>query len=408
MLSIFPFTLSFFISTFQAKRIGVFTSGGNAPGFGAAIKGVVDEATKYNCEVFAYFGGPEGFINRKSCILTPDMCLSWETIGGTPLQTGRYNLEGKKEKVRAVFGQDELDGVVGIGGDDTARSLLAISKFGYRANLIGKTVDNDTPKTDRTFGPDTVVYTTLPSAIALLDDALSTGRIYVTEVMGRDNGTWTYEVFLGISSELSKIMRNLMHSAISISPFVIALIPEVPFEISEIAKHISALKNPTGLILVAEGATDPDKKLLEENAVKKEQMRTILTKEGIDGKWIDRYLPKPSRDDFGHVKKGGIALIVADELNSALDVQVQRVPDLGYQFRCWSPVNPSDSRRAYFMARHATKELICGNSPIMAAQVGTEIVSVPLEEVVQTENRKVTENSYQPFLMPGGYLYKDI
>src|SRR5699024_182005 len=117
------------------KRIGVLTSGGDAPGMNAAINGIVDEARKHNIEVRGYLEGYTGLIANDYIDLTPQNVKPHHNVGGTFIGTSRSE-EFKKPEVQARVAQqlkeNEVDGLIVIGGDGSYRGALSLSKLGIQ------------------------------------------------------------------------------------------------------------------------------------------------------------------------------------------------------------------------------------------------------------------------------------
>ena len=173
------------------KRIGVFTSGGDAPGMNAAVRAVVRTCMHRGIECVGIRRGFNGLVNGDVAPLTFDSVSGLLRRGGTALYSAR------SEEFRGEAGQQKavntckllgLDGVVGLGGDGTFRGLLELSKHGISVVGVPCTIDNDIACTTYTIGFDTACNTALDSIDKLSDTMQSHERCSVVEVMGRHAG----------------------------------------------------------------------------------------------------------------------------------------------------------------------------------------------------------------------------
>ena len=173
------------------KRIGVLTSGGDAPGMNAAIRSVVRSAIKMGIEVVGIRRGWAGLINGD--IMPMDSASVSHIInrGGTMLYTARsdeFRTEAGVQKAANTCKLLGLDGIVAIGGDGTFRGAQALSKHGISVVGIPGTIDNDIVCTDYTIGFDTAANTAVECIDRLRDTMQSHERCSVVEVMGRHAG----------------------------------------------------------------------------------------------------------------------------------------------------------------------------------------------------------------------------
>ncbi len=190
------------------KRIGVLTSGGDAPGMNAGIRAVVRASMHLGIECLGIRRGFNGLINGD--IVPMDFVQTSGLIGrgGTVLYTARSEEfrtpEGRKKAAATckLFG---LDGIVGIGGDGTYRGLLAFSKEqGVAVAGMPGTIDNDIACTDYTIGYDTACNTAIESIDRLKDTMQSHERCSVVEVMGRHAGHLA--LFVGIACGATSVL----------------------------------------------------------------------------------------------------------------------------------------------------------------------------------------------------------
>ena len=173
------------------KRIGILTSGGDAPGMNAAVRAVVRKGIYEGLEVYGINYGFAGLVAGD--IRRLDVADVGDKIqrGGTFLYSARYpefaTEEGQLKGIEQLkkFG---IEGLVVIGGDGSYHGAMALTKRGFPAVGIPGTIDNDIPGTDFTIGFDTAINTVLESIDRIRDTATSHVRTFVIEVMGRNAG----------------------------------------------------------------------------------------------------------------------------------------------------------------------------------------------------------------------------
>jgi len=176
----------------QISKIGVFTSGGDAPGMNAAIRAVVRSAIYYKKEVFGITQGYEGMITGDMVKLGARSVGNIIQRGGTILKTARSKEfrtpEGRK-KAYDNLKKTGIDALVAIGGDGTFTGLnVFYQEFGVPSICIPGTIDNDIAGTDYTIGFDTATNTAVEAIDKIRDTALSHNRLFFIEVMGRNSG----------------------------------------------------------------------------------------------------------------------------------------------------------------------------------------------------------------------------
>ncbi len=185
------------------RRIGVLTSGGDAPGMNAAVRAVVRSAIFRGIEVIGIRRGWNGLINGDIVRLDERSVAHIINRGGTILYTAR------SEEFRTPEGQQKavntckllgLDGIVAIGGDGTFRGALALSRYGISVVGIPGTIDNDIACTNYCIGFDTAANTAIDCIDKLRDTMQSHERCSVVEVMGRNAGHLALYVGLAIGA----------------------------------------------------------------------------------------------------------------------------------------------------------------------------------------------------------------
>lgn len=228
------------------NRIGVLTSGGDAPGMNAAVRATVRTARYYGMEVYGIERGWDGLIKGNLTELENRSVSDIIQRGGTFLKTARCpeftTIEGQKKAAETLEAYG-IEGLVVIGGDGSFRGAKDISdNFGVKCMGIPGTIDNDLAYTDYTLGFDTAVNTVLSAINNLRDTMQSHDRVSIVEVMGRHCGD--IALYSGIAGGAEYI-----------------LIPEKPYDLDAIAKSLikSKLRGKTSNMLVlAEGAGDLD------------------------------------------------------------------------------------------------------------------------------------------------------
>ena len=226
----------------SVKRIGVLTSGGDAPGMNACVRSVVRTAMYHGIECYGIRRGWNGLITGDIVRLDEKSIAHIVTRGGTILSTARsqelMTEEGQKKAVSTCKFLG-LDGIVAIGGDGTFRGAQALSRYGVNVVGIPGTIDNDIGCTNYCIGFDTAANTAIECIDKLRDTMQSHERCSVVEVMGRNAGYLAMYVGLAVGATA-------------------VLIPEEPidFERDVIEKIRQARFNGFThyMIVVAEGA----------------------------------------------------------------------------------------------------------------------------------------------------------
>lgn len=238
------------------KKIGVVTTGGDAPGMNAAIRAAVRIAYSKNLQVLGFERGWEGLITNTFSMLTPRSVGGIIQLGGTILHTLRcpeFEQKAGIKKAAKTLAINNVDGLVVIGGDGSLRGASELSKE-TDALMVGvpATIDNDIFGTDETIGFDTAVNTAVGEIDKIRDTAISHERIFIVEVMGRERGFLALTVGLTVGAE-------------------VVLIPEEKYDQGKIIRTIrenSAKGKKSGIIVAAEGIGDTHKlaKELERDA----------------------------------------------------------------------------------------------------------------------------------------------
>jgi 6-phosphofructokinase 1 len=224
----------------QVKKIAVLTSGGDSQGMNAAVRAVVRSGLYRGLEVYGIQRGYQGLLNRD--IRSMDLRSVGDIIqrGGTILQTARckeFMTPEGQQRGAEILREFGIDGLVVIGGDGSYQGALRLSKLGIKTMALPGTIDNDIPFTDFTIGFDTSVSIVVDAVNKLRDTMTSHERSSIVEVMGRHCGD--IALYAGLACGAEAI-----------------LVPEVPFDVKEIALQMKANFDKGkrhGIIIVAEG-----------------------------------------------------------------------------------------------------------------------------------------------------------
>ena len=229
------------------RKIGILTSGGDAPGMNAAIRAVARKALDEGVEVVGILGGYSGLIKDNIVSFTPRTVSNIISRGGTVLYSDRcpeFKTESGMAKAIETCRRHEIDAIVAMGGDGTFRGATDLTNRGIPTIGIPCTIDNDITATDYTIGFDSAMNTTLGMIDCLRDTCESHKRCNVVEVMGRDCG------------------QIALYTALA-SGAVAAVIPEVAFDeeafLARMKRLVEAGKR-SFLVIVSEGVVTPDGK----------------------------------------------------------------------------------------------------------------------------------------------------
>src|SRR5436190_9490853 len=176
----------------KVTRIGVLTSGGDAPGMNAAIRAVVRTGIYYNLEMYGIMRGFEGLIEDDIEPMDTRSVANIIQRGGTILKTARckefYEYEGRKKAFENLK-KKGINGLIIIGGDGSFRGAVEfINEFDIPCIGVAGTIDKDIAGTDFTIGFDTAVNTAVEAIDKIRDTMDAHDRIFIIEVMGRDAG----------------------------------------------------------------------------------------------------------------------------------------------------------------------------------------------------------------------------
>lgn len=278
-------------------KIGMLTSGGDCPGLNAVIRAVVRKVERnYDGQIIGFHNAWQGVLDDEYEELTIERCRGLLPRGGTILGTSRiqpYQFDDGVDRVKAAIERHGLDGFVVIGGDGSLGAARDLKHDGINVIGVPKSIDNDIAVTEMTFGFDTAVHVASAAVDRIHTTAEAHDRVVVVEVMGRNTGH--IAVRAGIAGGAT-----------------ITLIPEVPFDIQQVADAITRRHQGNryaSIIVVAEGA---------------------MPQEGT----MDP--PQYTTDRFGHQRLGGIGDLIASEIEGRTGIET-RSTSLGYIQRGGTP-----------------------------------------------------------------------
>ncbi len=331
------------------KTFGILTSGGDCPGLNAAIRGVCRAAhDRYNMTIIGIANGYRGLIDRDARLLRPEDFSGILTRGGTILGTSREKPFKERDKESdAEIGMDKvevikdnyrklnLDCLVVLGGNGTNTTGYLLSKEGLNVIGLPKTIDNDIVGTDMTFGFHSAVTIATEAIDRLHSTAHSHNRIMVIELMGHKAG-WL-SLYSGVAGGGDVI-----------------LIPEIPYDIDVIARHLLQRARDGksfSIVVVAEGVISKQEAQMDKKGRKKHREKTA----------------SPS-----------VGYRVAREIEAETGMET-RVTVLGYLQRGGIP-SPWDRVLATSLGTAAADLLARGDYGKMVAIKGTDVGAVDLSE----------------------------
>ncbi len=321
------------------RKIGVLTSGGDAPGMNAAVRAVTRTALAHGVEVVGIYRGYSGLIAKDVKELGMRDVSNMLNHGGTVLYSDRCpefkTEEGMQKAIRSC---EELgiDGIVAIGGDGTFRGASDLSVRGIPCIGIPGTIDNDVTATEHTIGFDTAMNTTLELIDRLRDTCESHARCNVVEVMGRNAGD--IAAYTALTSGATAVV-----------------LPEIPFDedkLLEKIRHSRKLGKRNFIIVVSEGMGSKYGPALTER---------IEQETGVESRFAR----------FAHVVRGGIP--------------TQKDRMLGTR-----------------MGEYAVEQLLLGKSNLVICERGSELVATDIAFALAMDRmykNKLKEGDLEPYSM---------
>jgi ATP-dependent phosphofructokinase / diphosphate-dependent phosphofructokinase len=328
-------------------KIGVLTGGGDCPGLNAVIRAVVRKGTfHYEDEFVGFMEGWRGLLDDKTMELDLAAVGGILPRGGTILRTSRTNPGKRPDGLQhcvETLKKHGCEALIAIGGDDTLSVAKKLFDKGLKVVGVPKTIDNDLAGTDFTFGFDTAVDVATEAIDRVHTTAEAHNRVIVVEVMGRDSG-WI-ATYSGIAGGADVI-----------------LIPEVPFDIDQVAETI------------------------RQRHARGRYFSIVVAAEGAKFAGGNETLPAAGLDEFGHARLGGIGSVLAQEIEKRTGFESRSVV-LGHIQRGGSP-SAFDRVLATRYGLGAIDMVHRGEFGQMAALRGNKIISIPLAEAIAS-NRKV-------------------
>jgi phosphofructokinase-like protein len=341
-------------------RIGVLTGGGDCPGLNAAIRAIVRKGIDvYGHVIVGFRDGWKGTLESEYDELTIESTRGILPRGGTILGTSRTNPFKRDDgpaQIKETMVALHLDGLIAIGGEDTLGAASRLRDEHDVAVLgVPKTIDNDLAATDVTFGYDTALQVATEAIDRLHTTAESHHRVMVVEVMGRHAGWIALQSGLAGGAD-------------------VILIPERPFDIDEVCSLLRrrhARGRAFSIVVAAEGAMPKERRM---------------------------ELAAGERDEFGHVRLGGIGHRLEHEIEERTGFET-RATVLGHVQRGGTPTafDRVLATRVGVAAIDAAHEGRWGTMPALR---GTRIELVPLDDAV-AELRTVPPEDYEaasPFM----------
>jgi len=322
------------------KRIGIVTSGGDAPGTNACIRTIARRCLYDGVELYGIFDSWDGLLKDKVRQITRDDVTGIVQTAGTILRSARSRLflnDGDAEIAKAALAKHRIEGVIVVGGNGSQMATDILANAGFPAVGVPKTIDNDLAGTELTVGFLTAVEMVTSALDNLRATAEAHNRVMVVEVMGRGVGWIAVEAGIAGGADL-------------------VLIPEVEFSVEQVCERIhtrhTKYDRNYSIVVIAEGAMDT---------------------EGL----IDPH--SKSTDNLGRAKLGGVGQNLAVQIEERLGYDA-RCTTLGYLQRCAAPIG-ADRILATRLSDRAYDLLKNGDSGTMAALQGTEVKAVKLSDI---------------------------
>jgi len=302
----------------EAKRVGVLTGGGDAPGLNPAIKGLVYRGSELGLEVIGLFDGWRSLMNPVPDVLPLDRetVRRWDRDGGTNLGSSRTNPfkqvndqgipEDRSNEVVENIERLELDAVVACGGEDTLGVAAVLAQRGVPIVGVPKTIDKDLAGTDYTLGFDTALRNISEIIERSRTPAGSHGWVQVVEVMGRHAGHLA--LWSGVAGQAH-----------------IILIPERPFRYERVFHLLTTRLGESGL---------------SRGPARRPRYAVIVVAEGARAEDGEMVTIDDRHDAFGHVRLGGIGEVLAKRIAAETPYEARAVV-LGHPQR-GGPPSPID------------------------------------------------------------------
>ncbi len=234
------------------KKIGVLTSGGDAPGMNAAVRAIVRAGLNANLEMYVIYGGYKGIIERDIEKVNRKFVAEIINRGGTKIGTARlpeFATEETQNEAVKILGEYGIDALVTIGGDGTYKGALALSRKGIKCVALPGTIDNDVASSDYTIGFSTALQTIVDCVDKLRDTSSSHQRCSVIEVMGRYCGDLALYASIATGADIvitrenpmtvEEIIKDVNEQVAMGKHHVMVIVTEHTLDVSDLAKQIT-------------------------------------------------------------------------------------------------------------------------------------------------------------------------
>jgi 6-phosphofructokinase 1 len=338
----------------KIRKIGIITGGGDCSGLNAVINGITKTAVnKYGVEVVGFTRGYSGLYKNDYRPLGLRSVSGILHEGGTILKSsnkdnlfnyrvrnddGSYSYKDVSDEALKNLKYLGVDALIVIGGDGTLTSARDFHRKGIPVVGVPKTIDNDLPATDVTFGYNTSLETICDALDKIHTTAYSHDRVMVVEVMGRNSGWLALEGGLAGSAD-------------------VILIPEIPYDLSAVVEKVrqrDAFGRNFTIVVVSEGAKPKD------------------------GKQTVREIVEDSADS---IRLGGVGQVITDQLQELIPEHEVRYTNLAYIQRGGN-TSQFDRALGLLFGVNAVDLLMNGGTGRMVQLRSRKITSIPLEEVV--------------------------
>ncbi len=360
------------------EKVGIITGGGDCSGLNAVISGVTKTAlSKYGIEVIGYRRGYFGLYHNDFIELDADSISGIAHEGGTLIkasnkdnlfnyrikrENGSYDYEDVSDVAIENMKAEGVDALIVVGGDGTLTSARDFYRKGVPVVGVPKTIDNDLPATDITFGFNTALENIVDALDKIHTTAYSHDRVIVVEVMGRHTGWLALEG--GFAGSADAI-----------------LIPEIPYDLEKVAEKIrrrDAQGKHFSVIVVSEGAKPKD--------------GDVHVREVVD-------------DSPDSVRLGGVGRTITDQLSKIVPEHEVRYTNLGYLQR-GGIASQFDRLVGQRFGVAALDLLMQGGAGKMVRYRGRDITHVDLEEVVGTGETGETSEGGEKHVDPEGQIVR--
>ncbi|BCL60488.1 ATP-dependent 6-phosphofructokinase [Desulfomarina profundi] len=353
------------------KHIGILTAGGDSPGLNAAIRAIGKAALATGrMDIVGFRDGFRGLLENRTMRLDRDVLSSILTRGGTILGTSRDKphkmmvggeIMDMTDALCANYHHHSLDVLVCIGGGGTQKNAWRLAQKGLNIITLPKTIDNDVAMTDVTFGFDTAMEIATEAIDRLHSTAHSHHRIIVVEIMGHNAGWLALGAGMAGGAD-------------------VILIPEIPYDLEEVAAAIRKRKQRGtnfSIVAVAEGAMDV------ENSRIYHKLREEKQKAKEEGDSRKKKKANEALQKFAAVNRGNTVQLTK-KLEEMTGLE-SRLTILGHVQRGGTP-SAADRLLATWLGNSCVNCIEQDLYGVMVARSGNTTKPVPLEEVVGRKN----------------------